>query len=139
MALARQAVKTLLTTGFSIGIPSLKARDTDASVDAQLLLELLPASDGEVALAQQLQSSGEIVVTGGMLTPEQAQLAMQSGYVQEVPGGLKMGYRYAAGALTVGGQSRDASMVPLALTRLDSLVNAALASSAEASPLPPIP
>jgi len=139
MALARQAVKTLLTTGFSIGIPSLKARDTDASVDAQLLLELLPASDGEVALAQQLQSSGEIVVTGGMLTPEQAQLAMQSGYVQEVPGGLKMGYRYAAGALTVGGQSRDASMVPLALTRLDSLVNAALASSAEATPLPPIP
>jgi hypothetical protein len=128
-ALARQAVKTLLTTGFSVGIPSLKARDADSSVSAHLLLELLPAAQGEVALAQQLQSSGEIVVKGGMLTPEQAQLATQSGYVQEVPGGLKMDYRYAAGALTVGGQPRDASMVPVVLARVDSLVNAALASA----------
>ena len=128
-ALARQALKTLLTTGFSVGIPSLKARDADSSVDAHLLLELLPAAQGEVALAQQLQSSGEIVVKGGMLTPEQAQLALQSGYVQEVPGGLKMGYRYAAGTLTVGGQPRDASMVPVVLARFDSLVNAALASA----------
>ena len=128
-ALARQAVKTLLTTGFSVGIPSLNARDADSSVDAHLLLELLPAAQGEVALAQQLQSSGEIVVKGGMLTPEQAQLATQSGYVQEVPGGLKMGYRYAAGALTVGGQPRDASMVPLVLARVDSMVNAALTPS----------
>lgn len=136
-ALARQALKTLLTTGFSVGIPSLKARDADASVDAQVLLELLPAAQGEVALAQQLQSSGEIVVKGGMLTPEQAQLATQSGYVQEVPGGLKMDYRYAAGALTVGGQPRDASMVPVVLARVDSLVNAALASADAVAP-PPI-
>jgi Bacterial protein of unknown function (DUF945) len=128
-AMARQAVKTLLATGFSFGIERLKARDADASVEAHLLLELLPAAHGEVALAQQLQSSGEVVVKGGMLTPEQAQLATQSGYVQEVPGGLKMAYRYAAGALTVAGQPRDASLVPLALSRLDGLVNAVLTPS----------
>lgn len=135
VALARDALKTLLVKGFSFGIPSLKARDADASIDAQVMLELLPAARGEVALAQQLQSSGEIVVKGGMLTPEQAQLATQSGYVQEVPGGLKMAYRYAAGALTVGGQSRDASLVPLVLTRFDSLVNAVLTPTAGAAPL----
>ena len=126
-ALARQAMKTLLATGFSIGIPSLKARDADASMDAHLLVELLPSPSGEVALAQQLQSSGQIVVKGGMLSAEQAQMAMQSGYVQEVPGGLKMGYRYAAGALTVGDKSLDASLVPILLTRFDQALNELLA------------
>lgn len=127
LAAARQAMKTLLSTGFSVGIASLKARDADASVDAQLLLELLPSPSGEVALAQQLQSSGEIVVKGGMLTAEQAQMALQGGYVQEVPGGLKMGYRYAAGALTVGDKSLDASLVPVLLTRFDQALNELLA------------
>lgn len=135
LALARQALKTMLVSGFSFGIPSLKARDADASVDAHVLLELLPAAHGEVALAQQLQSSGEMVVKGGMLTPEQAQIAMQSGYVQEVPGGLKMSYRYAQGALTVGGQPRDASLVPLVLTRVDGLFNALLTPTGGAAPL----
>ena len=131
-ALARQAMKTLLATGFSIGIPSLKARDADASVDAHLLVELLHSSSGEVALAQQLQSSGQIVVKGGMLSADQAQMAMQSGYVQEVPGGLKMGYRYAAGALTVGDKSLDASLVPVVLTRFDQAMNDLLAPEGKA-------
>ena len=127
LAQARQALKTLVSTGFSVGVASLKARDADASVDAQFLLELLPSPSGEVALAQQLQSAGQIVVKGGMLTEEQAQMAMQGGYVQEVPGGLKMGYRYAAGALTVGDKSLDASLVPVVLTRFDQAMNELLA------------
>lgn len=132
LATARQALKTLVSTGFSVGIASLKARDADASVDAQLLLELLPSPSGEVALAQQLQSSGEIVVKGGMLTQEQVQMAMQGGYVQEVPGGLKMGYRYAAGALTVGDKSLDASLVPVVLARFDQAMNELLAPDGKA-------
>ena len=131
LAEARQALKTLVSTGFSVGIASLKARDADASVDAQLLLELLPSPSGEVALAQQLQSAGQIVVKGGMLTQEQAQMAMQGGYVQEVPGGLKMGYRYAAGALTVGDKSLDASLVPIVLTRFDQAMNDLLAPAGQ--------
>ncbi len=129
---ARQAMKTLVSTGFSVGIASLKARDADASVDAHLLVELRPSPSGEVALAQQLQSSGEIVVKGGMLTAEQAQMALQGGYVQEVPGGLKMGYRYAAGALTVGDKSLDASLVPVLLTRFDQSMNELLAPEGKA-------
>jgi uncharacterized protein YdgA (DUF945 family) len=132
LATARQALKTLVSTGFSVGIASLKARDADASVDAQLLLELLPSPSGEVALAQQLQSSGEIVVKGGMLTQEQVHMAMQGGYVQEVPGGLKMGYRYAAGALTVGDKSLDASLVPVVLARFDQAMNELLAPDGKA-------
>lgn len=129
---ARQAMKTLVSTGFSVGIASLKARDADASVDAHLLVELRPSPSGEVALAQQLQSSGEIVVKGGMLTAEQAQMALQGGYVQEVPGGLKMGYRYAAGAFTVGDKSLDASLVPVLLTRFDQSMNELLAPEGKA-------
>lgn len=132
LATARQALKTLVSTGFSVGIASLKARDADASVDAQMLLELLPSPSGEVALAQQLQSSGEIVVKGGMLTQEQVQMAMQGGYVQEVPGGLKMGYRYAAGALTVGDKSLDASLVPVVLARFDQAMNELMAPEGKA-------
>jgi hypothetical protein len=126
-ALARQTISALLSAGLKIGISKFKARDADSSVDARLELELLPNAHGEVALVRQLQSSGEIVVKGGMLTPEQVQRALQSGYVQEVPGGLKMGYRYSAGVLTVADQPRDAGMVPLVLARFDQAVNDLLA------------
>ncbi|MDH4479318.1 MAG: DUF945 family protein [Rhodoferax sp.] len=126
-ALARQTISALLSAGLKIGISKFKARDADSSVDARLELELLPNAHGEVALVRQLQSSGEIVVKGGMLTPEQVQRAIQSGYVQEVPGGLKMGYRYSAGVLTVADQPRDAGVVPLVLARFDQAVNDLLA------------
>jgi len=125
-AVLRKAVRTLLASGFSVGIPSFKARDADASVDASLQLTLRPAAHAEPALAEQLESSGEVVVKGNMLTPEQVQRALQTGYAQEVPGGLKLAYRYAAGALTVSGQSRDASLVPMVLTRFDQALNDAL-------------
>ncbi|MFM6992618.1 MAG: DUF945 family protein [Rhodoferax sp.] len=125
-ALLRQAVRMLLTSGFSVGIPTLKAHDADASVTGSLQLSLRPAAKGEPALAEQLESSGELVVQGAMLTPEQVQMVLQSGYAQEVAGGLKVGYRYADGALTVSGQPRDASLVPLVLTRFDQALNEAL-------------
>ena len=125
-ALLRKAVRTLLATGFSVGVPTLQAHDAGASVDGNLKLTLRPAAKGEPALAEQLESSGELVIKGALLTADQMQLALQSGYAQEVPGGLKVGYRYAAGALTVSGQSRDASLVPLVLTRFDQALNEAL-------------
>lgn len=134
-ALARQALITLLNAGLKVGIPKFKARDADSSVDARLELELLPSTNGEVTLVRQLQSSGDIVVKGGMLTPEQVQRALQSGYVQEVPGGLKMGYRYRAGVLTVADQPRDAGVVPLMLARLDQAVNALLAPQRRDQPV----
>jgi hypothetical protein len=86
-------------------------------------------------LAEQLESSGELLIKGAMLTPDQVQLALQSGYAQEVPGGLKAGYRYAAGALTISGQPRDASLVPLVLTRFDQVLNEAL-SPRRRNPVP---
>ena len=125
-AVLRKAVRTLLASGFSVGIPSFKARDADASVNGTLKLILRPAAHGEPALAEQLESSGEFVIKGGMLTPDQVQLTVQTGYAQEVPGGLKLGYHYAAGALTVSGQPRDASLVPMVLTRFDQALNDAL-------------
>ena len=134
-AVLRKAVRTLLASGFSVGIPTLKARNADASVDASLQLTLRPTTNGEPALAEQLESSGELLIKGAMLTPEQVQLALQSGYAQEVPGGLKAGYHYAAGALTISGQPRDASLVPLVLTRFDQVLNEAL-SPRRRNPVP---
>ena len=134
-AVLRKAVRTLLASGFSVGIPTFKARNADASVDASLQLTLRPTTNGEPALAEQLESSGELLIKGAMLTPEQVQLALQSGYAQEVPGGLKAGYHYAAGALTISGQPRDASLVPLVLTRFDQVLNEAL-SPRRRNPVP---
>jgi len=125
-AVLRKAVRTLLATGFSVGVPTFKAHDANASVDGNLKLTLRPAAKGEPALAEQLESSGELVIKGAMLTPDQVQLALQSGYAQEVPGGLKVAYHYAAGALTVSGQSRDAGLVPLVLARFDQALTDAL-------------
>jgi len=51
----RKAVETLLTSGMSIGIPALKGSGEGGQVSASLMVELLPASDGKIALEKYLR------------------------------------------------------------------------------------
>lgn len=123
----RAALKQLLASGFSVGIPRLQGRGQEGSVDGKLLLSLAPALGGEVVLAQQLSSSGQIRIQGPLMPPEQREFALSTGYVNALPDGVEAGFDYGAGNLTVSGKAWDGAVVQLGLQRLDAWLQAFLA------------
>lgn len=119
----RKAVETLLTSGMSIGIPALKGSGEGGQVSANLLLELLPASGGPIALEKYLRSSGALTITGTLLNPSQIDMALTSGFAEKVPGGVKAAYSYQDGLLKISDKSLDAGMVKNALAQMDQQIN----------------
>ena len=119
----RKAVETLLTSGMSIGIPALKGSGEGGQVSANLMLELLPASGGPIALEKYLRSSGQLTITGTLLNPSQIDMALTSGFAEKVPGGVKAAYSYQDGLLKISDKSLDAGMVKNALAQVDQQIN----------------
>ena len=118
----RKAVETLLTSGMSIGIPALKGSGEGGQVSASLMLELMPASDGKIALEKYLRSSGQLTVTGTLLNPAQIDMALTSGFAEKVPGGVKAAYSYQDGLLKISDKTLDAGMVKNALSQVDKAI-----------------
>jgi uncharacterized protein YdgA (DUF945 family) len=118
----RKAVETLLTSGMSIGIPALKGSGEGGQVSASLMLELMPASDGQIALEKYLRSSGQLTVTGTLLNPAQIDMALTSGFAEKVPGGVKAAYSYQDGLLKISDKTLDAGMVKNALSQVDKAI-----------------
>ena len=120
--MVRKVVKTLLTTGMSIGIPSVKGSGADGRVSANLMVELMPASDGTIALEKYLRSSGQIVITGTLLNPGQVDMALATGYAEKIPGGLKAAFSYQDGLLKMSDKTLDAGLVKSALAQADKAI-----------------
>ncbi len=118
----RKVMETLLTTGMSIGIPTVKGSGADGRVSANLMVELMPASDGTIALEKNLRSSGQLVITGNLLNPGQVDMALATGYADKIPGGLKAAFSYQDGLLKMSDKTLDAGLVKSALAQADKAI-----------------
>jgi hypothetical protein len=118
----------------SIGIPALKGSGEGGQVSASLMVELLPASDGKIALEKYLRSSGQLTVTGTLLNPSQIDMALTSGFAEKVPGGVKAAFNYQDGLLKISDKSLDAGMVKNALAQADKAIEGFLRPKAGPAP-----
>jgi hypothetical protein len=133
----RQALKTLLSSGMSFGIPKLSGQSANGGLNGQIMVQLLASTKGDqVNLARQLTSSGELTVKGSVLDAQQRNLAMSTGYVNEIPDGVKASYEYAKGLLKVSGKTLDASGFEHMLADLDKRINDFLKDPAQAIEAP---
>ena len=127
----RAAWKQLLAAGFSLGVPTLQGGGEDGRLDGKLLLTVAPAQAGEVVLARQVSSSGQISIQGNLMPPEQRAFALSTGYVNPLPDGVQAGFEYGGGTLTVSGKTWDGALVQLGLQRLDAWLQAFLSGESQ--------
>ena len=119
----RKAVETMLTSGMSVGIPTLKGSGEGGQVSANMVLELLPSSDGTIALEKHLRSSGALSITGTLLNQGQTEMALATGFASKVPDGLKASYSYQDGLLTISNKTLDGGAVKTALAQADRMIH----------------
>lgn len=133
----RKAVETMLTSGMSVGIPTLKGSGDGGQISANMVLELLPSSNGTIALEKHLRSSGQLSITGTLLNQGQIEMALATGFASKVPDGLKASYAYQDGLLKVSDKTLDGAAVKAALAQADRQINSFLhpEKSVAASPL----
>jgi hypothetical protein len=120
----RAALNGLLAAGFSLGVSSLQGRSGQGSLDGSMVLQLEPAGAEPVALARQLQSSGQLRIRGNLLAPEQQQAALDQGWLQQTSDGLLARYAYTQGALQLGATRQDSSLLQGVLARMDEALAA---------------
>ena len=125
---AAEAIETLLQKGFSFGMPTLTGKGRDGAVEASFQITLAAAQGAQTALSERVQSSGKASVKGGLLSPEQMEMATGSGFAVAQGDTLTTGYQYEKGLLKVNDQTLDATFIDASLSRADEQVQALLAS-----------
>lgn len=138
----RKALRTLLTQGFSVGVPKLAGSVGKGSLEGKLILEArkAPSATGPISLAQLFRASGELLVKGEALDAQKRQNALAAGFIQEKDGSLKGSFEYVDGILRTNGRVFDGSMVLAGLTNADQAINAFLDGSRLARHAPaPVP
>ena len=124
---ARDALMTLLTRGFSLGIERLVAKADDGAVEGKLSIELTPAAVGSgVALAKQLKSSGMLKVSGKLVDDERKQMAVSSGFAVAEGDAVTARFDYADGLLKVNSRASDAGGFQQMLAMADERLHAAM-------------
>lgn len=140
---AAQALQTLLTKGFSFGMPALTGKASQGSLEGSFVVELTAATGGTVSLADQLRSNGKITITGPVITPEQREMAVATGFAVAQGEALSASYEYAQGLFKVNSRTVDATFLEDMLARVDEGVQTTLAtlqgSSTAARPTRPGP
>jgi hypothetical protein len=76
-----------------------------------------------------LRSSGKIEIKGAVITPQQREIAVGTGFAVAQGDSLSADYEYAKGVLKVNNRAIDASFVAGVVTRLDEDLRNALAPS----------
>jgi len=152
----RDAIMTVLSRGFSMGIERLVAKADDGAVDGKLSIELSPAAVGSgVALAKQLKSAGMLKVSGKLVDEQQKQMAVSTGFAVAEGDALTASFSYAEGLLKLNNRTADAGGFQQLLIMADERLHAAMsqplriaraaeqapeaAPAAEAEPRPPSP
>jgi len=125
---AAEAIETLLNKGFSFGMPTLTGKGRDGGVEASFKITLAAAQGEQTALADRVQSSGTASVKGALLSPEQVEMATNSGFAVTQGDTLTTGYQYARGLLKVNDRELDASFIDAALFRADEQLQVLLSS-----------
>ncbi|MBZ1349237.1 YdgA family protein [Alcaligenaceae bacterium LF4-65] len=119
----KQALRTLISDGFSIGIPTLAAKTDAGSVQGALKLEVLPAKAAKFSTVDSIRASGQIDANGRVLDNKQRSLAMLFGLVVPTKEGLRASFELAGGSIKANGKTFD---VKANLDYFDALINEAL-------------
>lgn len=129
----RQALRTLLMRGFSVGIPKVAGTLGDGTLNGTLRLETraAPSAGGPIALASLFRADGELRLSGGV----PAEVA-GSALVAQPDGSLQGRFDYADGVLRANGRVVDTAAIKAGLTEADRLLNALLEPPALAANLP---
>jgi Bacterial protein of unknown function (DUF945) len=124
----RGALRTLLGSGFSVGIAKVSARIGEGSIQGQWLVESGPSRlpQAPIALARMLQSSGELVVRGAAMSEEQKQLMVGLGLAEQNGDALQARFDYRDGALRANGKPLDSEGLREALAQADRFINGLL-------------
>lgn len=121
-----EALNTVLTKGFSMGIPTLKGKAKDGKIDGELLIDVQAAKGGKPSMEAQLKSNGRLDVGGQALTADQRKMAVAMGAAVEHGDGLRASFEYADGLLKLNGRSIDASGFQAALRNADQAIAMAM-------------
>jgi uncharacterized protein YdgA (DUF945 family) len=119
----KQALRTLISDGFSIGIPTLAAKTDAGSVQGALKLEVLPAKAAKFSTVDSIRASGQIDANGRVLDNKQRSLAMLFGLVVPTKEGLRASFELAGGSIKANGKTFD---VKANLDYFDALINESL-------------
>jgi hypothetical protein len=119
----KQALRTLISDGFSIGIPTLAAKTDAGSVQGALKLEVLPAKAAKFSTVDSIRASGQIDANGRVLDNKQRSLAMLFGLVVPTKEGLRASFELAGGSIKANGKTFD---IKANLDYFDALINEAL-------------
>lgn len=122
----KQALRTLVNDGFSLGIPSVSAKTDGGSIQGVLKLEVLPATSSATAkfsTVDSVRASGQIEAKGRVLDNKQRAMAMMFGLVVPTKEGLRAGFELAGGSIKANGKSFD---IKANLDYFDEIINDAL-------------
>jgi len=128
---AREALKTLLASGGSFSISKLAVASETGGLDARLEIALDKHADSgnRISFARHLRAKGEAVLRGDLLTQQQKQRVIDSGWVRADGDKLIATFSLAEGRLTRNNQppAQDIdARLRETLTTLDQAVNAFL-------------
>jgi uncharacterized protein YdgA (DUF945 family) len=122
----KQALRALISDGFSLDIPSIAAKTESGSVEGSLTLEVLPgagAAQAQFSTVDSVRASGQIEAKGRVLDNKQRSMAMMFGLVVPTKEGLRAGFELAGGSIKANGKSFD---VKANLAYFDELINESL-------------
>lgn len=125
----RAALRELINQGLSVSLTKLagtiKNAADSSSVDGNFKIVIKPNSvaDQAIELAKVLESSGQIILKGNLLSEEQKNQLTQMGSVLPTPDGLQSSYEYSAGILKANQRIVDQQAVQSALISADGYIN----------------
>jgi uncharacterized protein YdgA (DUF945 family) len=119
----KQALRALVSDGFSIGIPTLAAKTEAGTVQGALKLEVLPGKAAKFSTVDSIRASGQIEANGRVLDNKQRSMAMLFGLVVPTKEGLRASFELAGGSIKANGKTFD---IKANLDYFDELINEAL-------------
>lgn len=120
----RDALKTLLDRGLSVGITKVAGVVAGGSIEGELGLTLeRMRNDGGLDLGSRLKASGRLHAKGMRLRPDQENLIIGLGLATKSPEGLVAGFDYADGMLKANGRVFDAEEVRKSVVALEHKIN----------------
>lgn len=129
--LVRQAVRTLLLNGLSVGISKIAGTIDSGRLDGEIMLTLDQVKDGDALdLARRFKASGRLAVKGKALSDDQKSMMTSLGLATESPDGLTASFDYANGLLKANGRAFDAGEVQRMLSSTERALNQLLATDA---------
>ena len=134
---AVQALQTLLVKGFSFGMSSLTGKAANGSLEGSWTVELAAASGNTPSLAEQLRSKGKIDITGYVITPQQRDLAVGTGFAVAQGNKLTASYEYSPGLFKLNDRTMDSTPLAGILMRADENLRSALGSAGDLPPASP--